>query len=216
MSCSKTFWIAEFWLNTSVQALTFDSGAYIDDGVLGRSVGSLHFPLHLDLLAWFPLVSHHQLPDSSTHTHTVVKKPCASVCVCVCQCTDQLTPKPTCDSSTATCTRQTPGRPCPRPPRWPGRTPAPSTWSGSGRCFSCPHWNTKNTARDVSDWRGALIQALDGGGNVAKYCSGTAVMYEWTVTHDWRLWHFIQMGKIKCKRHEIYTVKYEFMNHLRH
>lgn len=49
----------------------------------------------------------------------------------------------TCGSSTAPCTRQTRVRPCPRPPRWPGRTAALSTWSGSGRYSSCPRWETQ-------------------------------------------------------------------------
>lgn len=53
--------MAALWL------FKLDEEAYIDHRVLWRSVRSLHFPLHLDLLAWFSLVSHHQLPESSTN-----------------------------------------------------------------------------------------------------------------------------------------------------
>lgn len=49
----------------------------------------------------------------------------------------------TCGSSTAPWRRQTPGSPFPRTPRWPGRTAALSTWSGSARCSSCPRWETQ-------------------------------------------------------------------------
>lgn len=224
----NTQFSAECWVVKTFGKPSQALQTYVDHGVLRRSVGPLHSSFHLDLLPGFPLLSHHQLSDR--YTCTVSKEVIVGwqhVLLCV-----WITPqfkgvvlclRLTCGSSTAPCRCQNRGRPCPRPPRSPGRTAALSTWSGSGRYSSGPHWKTQQSEGKIhfnSSWFQVWFDSLQK--RVVVHLQGNVLQaerlqilwiasswnkilwtlililkklyFDWLVTYDAVLWFFLKKG----------------------